>query len=251
MGFTVHIYIVIFLYGIVTGSFLNVCIYRIPRKEDIVKRSSHCMSCGTKLAWKDLIPLFSFLYLKGSCRYCGAKLSWQYPIVELVNGILYVLIFIVKGINLISAIYCLFVSALLVLSIIDWRSFEIPATINGFILVLGVIRLFLDIAHWQEYVLGFFSVSLFLFVIYQISGGRVIGGGDVKLMAAGGLVLGWRHTLLAFFIGCLLGSIVHLMRMKISKVDHVLALGPYLSAGFLISMLAGENFLDWYFNVLL
>lgn len=245
------IYIVIFLYGIVIGSFLNVCIYRLPRKEDIVKSSSHCMNCGTKLAWKDLIPLLSFLCLKGKCRYCGAKLSWQYPVIELINGIIYLLIFVVKGINITSVIYCLFSSALLVLSVIDWRSFEIPLSINVFIFCMGIAQVALDISHWQKYVLGFFSVSSLLLLTYLVSEGRAIGGGDVKLMAAGGLVLGWKYTILAFFLACLLGSVIHLLRMKIGKANHVLALGPYLSAGFFLSMLAGETFLNWYFGVLL
>ena len=83
----------IFIYGIVIGSFLNVCIYRIPQKEDIVRESSHCMSCGHRLKWYDLVPLFSYLFLKGKCRYCGSKLSKQYPIVEALNGILYVVVF--------------------------------------------------------------------------------------------------------------------------------------------------------------
>lgn len=245
------VYIVIFLLGVTIGSFLNVCIYRLPNREDIVKKSSHCMSCDTRLAWKDLVPVLSFLCLKGKCRYCGAKLSRQYPAIELTNGILYVLIFLIKGINGASLIYCSFVSALLVLSVIDLQTFEIPIEINGFIVCLGIINIILDISHWQEYIIGFFSVSTLLLLILLASNGRAIGGGDVKLMAAGGLVLGWKYTILSFFIGCFLGSIIHLLRMKITKADHVLAMGPYLSAGFLLSLLGGEWFLGWYLDVLL
>ena len=133
MLYTIPIYIVVFLYGIVIGSFLNVCIYRIPKGEDIVKTNSHCMVCGKQLKWYDLFPVISFLMLRGRCRYCGTKLSWQYPLIESLNGILYCLVIAVKGVNINSMIYCLFVSALLTLSIIDFRTFEIPIGINKFI----------------------------------------------------------------------------------------------------------------------
>ena len=95
---TILFYIFAFLYGIVIGSFLNVCIYRIPKKESVVTVGSHCMNCQHKLAWYDLFPLFSFLILRGRCRYCKAKLSWQYPVIECLNGVLYVVVVAVHGI---------------------------------------------------------------------------------------------------------------------------------------------------------
>ena len=129
----IPIYIVIFIFGIVLGSFLNVCIYRIPKKEDIVKARSHCMQCGHLLGWYELIPLFSYLLQGGKCRKCKSKISVQYPVIEGANGIAYVLIFMINGINVDSLLYCLLTSALLVLSVIDWRTFEIPIGINVFI----------------------------------------------------------------------------------------------------------------------
>lgn len=96
---TILFYIFAFLYGIVIGSFLNVCIYRIPQKESVVAVGSHCMNCQHRLAWYDLFPLFSFLILRGRCRYCKAKLSWQYPLVECLNGVLYIVIIAARGMN--------------------------------------------------------------------------------------------------------------------------------------------------------
>ena len=125
---TFIIYIFVFLYGIVIGSFLNVCIYRIPKKESIVTVGSHCMKCGHQLKWYDLFPLFSFLFLKGKCRYCGTKLSVQYPVIEFTNGLLYIILFAVNGINVESVLYYFFVSALLVISVIDFRTMEIPVS---------------------------------------------------------------------------------------------------------------------------
>ena len=250
MLYILPIYIIVFLYGIVIGSFLNVCIYRLPKGEEIVKTNSHCMVCGEQLKWYDLFPLISFLCLKGRCRYCGTKLSWQYPLVEVFNGILYCLVIAVKGVSLDSFIYCLFVSALLTLSIIDFRTFEIPACINLFILILGILHVVIDYQDILNLCLGFLSVSTGLFVLYGITKGRGIGGGDIKLMAVSGLLLGWKCNILAFLLACILGSIIHVIRMKISKADHVLAMGPYLAVGILISMLWGEKLIAWYLNLI-
>ena len=93
---TIFLYIIIFLYGIVIGSFLNVCILRIPRKENIASHS-HCMTCGRKLGWRDMVPVFSYIFLRGRCRQCGAKISIQYPLIEALNGVLYVIVFMANG----------------------------------------------------------------------------------------------------------------------------------------------------------
>ena len=242
----IPIYITIFLFGIVIGSFLNVCIFRIPNHETVVTERSHCMNCGYQLSWYDMVPVFSWLCLGGKCRKCKAPISPQYPIVEAVNGILYVVVFAVNGFSLESILYCLFVSALLVLSVIDWRIYEIPIGINIFILILGILHTALDYKNWLMYVIGFFSVSLFLFLLLWISKGRAIGGGDVKLMAVAGLLLGWKLAVLAFFIGCIVGSVIHLLRMRFSGADKVLAMGPYLSVGLFIAALWGNAMIGWY-----
>ena len=243
------LFLIIFLYGIVIGSFMNVCIYRIPKKEDIVKVRSHCMSCGHPLKWYDLFPLFSYLSLGGKCRYCKARLSVQYPLIEAANGILYVVIIWMNGVNVESLLYCLLTSALIVLSVIDFRTYEIPVGINLFILALGLVRVATDYQNWTTYLIGFFSVSAFLTILYYATGGRGIGGGDVKLMAVCGLVLGWKMIILAFFLGCVLGAIIHVLRMKISHESHVLAFGPYLSLGVFLAMLWGESMLQWYLGL--
>ena len=239
---------IIFLFGIVIGSFLNVCIFRIPKKEDIVKMSSHCMSCGYHLKWYDMVPIFSFLALRGKCRKCGAKLSVQYPLIEAANGILYVCIVWTGGIGIESLLYCLMASALLVLSVIDFRTYEIPFGINLFILALGLVRAATDFSNILTYLIGSLSVSIVLAILYYATGGRAIGGGDVKLMAACGLLLGWKLIILAFLLGCVLGALIHVIRMKVSGEGRVLAMGPYLSIGVLIAALWGGRLLTWYFG---
>lgn len=243
--------IIIFLFGIVIGSFLNVCIYRIPNKESIAKDRSHCMSCGYQLKWYDLVPLFSYLFLGGRCRSCKKKISVQYPLIELLNGILYVVVFYVNGQNVDSVLYCLLVSALIVLSVIDFRTYEIPFGISLFILTLGLIHLLLHLENWLEYGIGLVAVSSFLQFLVWITKGRGMGGGDVKLMAAAGLLLGFKFSLVALVAGCILGSVIHLIRMKVSKQEHMLAFGPYLAGGIFLAILWGQPFLNWYLGLFL
>ncbi|MBQ7944473.1 MAG: prepilin peptidase [Lachnospiraceae bacterium] len=242
-------YFTVFIYGIVIGSFLNVCIYRLPLQENIVTTRSHCMKCGYQLRWYDLVPLFSYLFLGGKCRKCKEKISVQYPVIEALNGVFYVLIVAECGVTLESLLYCLLFSALIVLSVIDFRTYEIPVGINWFIAALGVVRVVTDYQNWLQYIIGMICVSGFLLLIYWVTKGRGIGGGDIKLMAASGLLLGWQQNLLAFTLGCIIGSVIHLIRMRISEEGNVLALGPYLAAGIAISALWGPEFINWYVSL--
>lgn len=239
-------FIIIFLYGIVVGSFLNVCILRIPEGKSIVTERSHCMTCGYRLKWYDMIPVFSYLFLRGRCRQCGEKISVQYPVIEAVNGILWMISFACFGFTWDTLLVCFLVSALLVLSIIDFRTYEIPIGINVFICLLGIIRLVINYENRGEYISGLFVISVPLFIIFLISGGRAIGGGDVKLMAVAGLFLGWKMIIPAFMLGCLYGSVIHIIRMKLQGEGKVLAMGPYLSMGILTVLMFGDRIIEWY-----
>ena len=243
-------YIVIFIFGIIIGSFLNVCIYRIPLHQSIVTVSSHCMTCGRKLKWYDMIPVFSWLLLGGKCRSCKSKISLQYPVIESLNGILYVVICLVNGMDLFSLIYCLMTSALLTLSLIDWRTYEIPPGINAFLFILGVAAAVLDRGNLLSHLAGMVCVSGFLGILYLMSRGRAIGGGDIKLMFACGLILGWKQIILAFLLGCIIGSVIHLIRIRVQGEGHVLAMGPYLSAGIFLAVLWGNAWISWYISLL-
>ncbi len=238
--------ILIFAYGICIGSFLNVCIFRIPQQKDIVKTRSACMNCGYQLKWYDLIPLVSYILLRGKCRKCGTKLSVQYPIIEALNGVLYLVICSVKGITVDSVLCCFLTSALIVLAVIDFRKYEIPIGINIFIFALGVIRCIGDMNNIIIHLIGMTAVSIFLLLLQLLTAGTAIGGGDIKLMAAAGLFLGGKDIVLAFVVGCIAGSIVHLIRMKVEKTGHMLAFGPYLAFGIWIAALWGERFWNWY-----
>ena len=211
------------------------------------------MTCGEKIQWYDLIPLVSYIILGGKCRHCKAKISPQYPIIEATNGIAYVIIFIVNGFNPLSILMCFAFSIFLVISVIDWRTFEIPFSLNVAIGVLAVIRIILDHKNLLDYLIGFCIISGFMLICLYI--GRAIkgidafGGGDIKLMAAAGLLLGWKLIILAFVMGCIAGSVVHLFRMKVCGAGRMLALGPYLSVGIFIAALWGNGMIDWYLGL--
>ncbi len=245
----ITIMLIVFLYGIVIGSFLNVLIYRIPLKENIAIQRSHCMTCGYQLKWYDLVPLLSYMVLRGRCRKCKAKISIQYPLVELTNGLGYVLIVSSTGLNLLSILFCLCFSILIVISIIDIRTYEIPFSLNVAIGILGIIRCILDYTHLLDYIIGFCAVSGFLLLLAILTKGRGMGGGDIKLMAAAGLLLGWKNIVLALALGSIVASVFHITLMSVKKSkERVLAFGPYLSIGIFIAMLYGERIISWYLN---
>lgn len=244
------LYYIVIIYGLIIGSFLNVLILRIPEGENFVVTRSHCVNCGYQLAWYDMIPVFSYLFLKGKCRKCGERISVQYPLVETLNAILYFTVFYVNGFQMLSFFYCLVASALIVIAVIDFRTYEIPLGLTVFIGIVGVIRAGMDFEHISLYIIGMCSVGLFLEVLFVVSNGAWIGGGDATLMMAAGLVLGWKNTIAAFFVACMIGSVCHLIRMKLSGADKVLALGPYLSIGIFLMMLWGDRFVNWYLGLI-
>ena len=246
---TALMYIFVFLFGIAVGSFLNVCILRIPAHESIVTGPSHCTSCGKRLKWYELVPLFSFLALRGRCSGCKTRISAQYPLIEALNGFLWLLVFNAVGFTLYAAAACLLASALIVVSVIDARTREIPSGTTIFILALGIIATLLDLQSWLSHLIGFFAVSLPLFLVFAITGGRGIGGGDIKLMAGCGLFLGWKLVVLGFFFGCFAAALIHLSLMAQKKADRTLSFGPYLAVGIFTALIWGEPVIGWYLNM--
>lgn len=237
------------LFGLCVGSFLNVLIYRIPKGEEFVRTPSHCMKCGHNLKWYENIPLVSWLIQGGKCRACGTKLSAQYPIVEALNGAMWLLTGILyKGDWITVALYCGLFSLLLTLSVIDWRTFTIPNGINLAIFILGIIRLVTDLKNWPLYVVGMLSVSLVFLLLYVLTRGNGLGMGDIKLVGAAGLLLGWQNMLLAVLVGSLSGAVIHSIRMRGGE-GKKLAFGPYLAAGMWLAALAGEPIISAYLGL--
>lgn len=243
------LFLLVFLLGLCVGSFCNVLIYRIPRGEEFIRTPSHCMTCGHRLKWYELIPVFSWLIQHGKCRRCGAKLSVQYPVVELLNGMLWLLVAVLfRNDPLTVGLYCVLASMLLVLSVIDWREFIIPNGINLVIFLLGVIRLVTDLENWPLYLIGMVSVSTVFLLLHLLTGGNGMGMGDVKLVAAAGLLLGWPKMLLALIVGSLSGAVIHSMRIR-RGAEHKLAFGPYLAAGIYLAAVFGAPLIDAYLRL--
>ena len=242
-------YIILAVLGLCVGSFCNVLIFRLPKGEEFVKTPSHCMSCGHKLTWYENIPLVSWLIQKGKCRGCGAPVSAQYPAVEAINALMWLLAGVVfAGDWLKVALYCALFSLLMVIAVIDWRTFEIPNGLNLAIFVLGLVRLGTDLGNWKLYLIGMVCVSLFFLLIWLVTGGAGIGMGDVKLMGAAGLLLGWRNIVLGMFVGCIIGAVIHMIRMK-RGAGRRLAFGPYLAAGTWLASLFGDMAIAWYLGL--
>ena len=247
---------IVFLFGTLIGSFLNVLIYRIPKGENFVTENSHCMTCNHRLYAKDLVPLFSWLFLGGKCRYCKAKISAQYPIVEAINGIMYTLIFwfICDEPKIALFGYCAAFSALLVATVIDWRTMEIPDSMWVTVLIGGIIVYIDDLVAegfvldtLLERLIGFFAASGVLFLLAVVTKGGM-GGGDIKLMAAVGFLLGWKVVLLALVMGGLIGTLylVFLAIKNKGKVPRKVPFGPHLALATVICMFVGTNIIEWY-----
>lgn len=320
LGYCIGIYVMVFLFGITIGSFLNVCIFRLPAGESLVKKNSHCMTCGTPIKWYDLIPVFSWLFLRGKCRACGSKISGRYILVESLTGILFVLTFmrfdpINDGLAY-PALLCLFLAGLIVIGFEDYDTQEMTVSVLVYLVVLAAATRVLtavfrtrvrgcDITA-EEGFIGMFSISVpflifgfvltplvySLFISEDCKAARRIkkrlkkmsendkereklqkeldkrlaavketgpvygfGMGDVILMAAGGLMLGWKAAVAAAFIAILLGA-VYAIALKLkanrsgSETVKAFAFGPFLTAGLALSSFFGTELIDLYINFL-
>jgi len=209
------------------------------------------MICGAALcgagAGAACIPLVNRYLVKLEKNKLSGKACAAFMIVL---ALLWAASFGVLGWSAQAFLISLAAAALLSLSWIDWSTYEIPFAYNVFIFGLGVLALIFDLTHWYEYLIGFFAISLPFLLLFYLSKGAAIGGGDVKLMAACGMLLGWKLALLGFVLGCIIGSVVHILRMKISGEKHVLAMGPYLSIGVFLSALFGNAVINWYLTML-
>ncbi|MFZ5943368.1 MAG: prepilin peptidase [Bacillota bacterium] len=245
-------YIIAFVFGITIGSFLNVCIYRLPRGESIVHPPSHCPGCNYQLKAWDLVPLFSYVFLGGKCRNCGIRISARYPLIELLTGMMFVLVVDKFGFNLEGLFYCLFGAALLVVTFIDLEHFLIPNSVVLFIIILGIgFHIFVRSFSVINAAASFLGAGLFFLLLFILSRGGM-GGGDVKLAAALGLWLGWPDIALAVFLGSLAGTLISipLILFKIRSRRDPIPYGPFLVLGTIIALGAGDGIWQWYLNLI-
>lgn len=253
------IYIGILFFGLIIGSFLNVCIYRLPRNLSIVKPASSCPKCDTKIRPWDNIPVLSYILLRGRCRSCGEKIAIRYPLVEILNSILYFLAYIHFDFGWHLPFMFAFLSALIVITFIDIDYQIIPdiITIPGIGIGLFAGTFFMPDPFSVEFTsigfknsfIGLLAGGGIFYLIAVISRGGM-GGGDIKMMAMIGAFLGWKSVLLTTFIGSLVGSIFGIFLMIFKKTGRKakIAFGPFLALGAIITLFKGKEILYWYLN---
>lgn len=241
------------IFGLITGSFLNVCIYRIPRRISIVKGNhgrSMCPDCGKTLKGYDMIPVFSYLFLGAKCRYCKKHISFRYPLVEFTNAALWGFCALRFGYEWKALIGCLYCSILLVLAIIDINTQEIPYRFQIMILCLAFVSLFLPgFPDLKARLIGLAAVSVPMAVLTLIMNG--FGGGDIQLMAVSGLLLGWKAGVAAMLIGTVSAGAIGMVilgknRNREKKI--LIPFGPFLAVGLIIAMFYGDSMIDWYLH---
>jgi len=247
----------IFIFGLCIGSFLNVCIYRLPASKSIVHPRSMCSNCGTLVAAYDNIPVLSYLWLKGRCRHCQIKISLRYPMVELLGGLFALGTFLKFGLTLEALIYYLFFAALLIVTFIDIDHRIIPnvITLPG-IPICFAASFALPTITYREALLGILigggSLFLVAWIYSLITKKEGMGGGDIKLLAMMGAIVGWQGVLFTIFLASLVGTLAGLAAMLQSRKGMKLAVpfGPFLSIGSITYIFFGTPLIAWYFNLL-
>ena len=236
----------VFILGLMISSFLNVCIYRLPKEESVVSPRSYCPSCKKMIAAWDNIPVISYLVLKGECRHCGKSISWVYPAVEIITALLITAVFLKFGMAIQSTIYGITISALVAITMIDLEhqiipdSITLPGIVFGFTAgsyLNGIFTSFLG------FILG---GGIFYFLAVISKGG--MGGGDIKFIAGAGALLGWQKVLLVIFLGALLGTIYSLPLLLIGKKHRksLIPFGPFLAAATGLTVFSGSELIIFY-----
>lgn len=246
-------YIIVAILGLVIGSFLNVCIYRIPREESIAYPPSHCRNCNHKLKPLDLIPLFSYVFLKGKCRYCKEKISIMYPLIEILNGILYLIIYLKFGLTILSLKYCILASILIVIGVIDFETQFVYTSTTIFAGVIGVIFVIVKALSNKTVsidfifggLIGFIIIGLIVFVTHGM------GEGDIEIAAFCGLFLGVKLILLNLFIAIIIGGItgIIVLSLKLKAARDKIAFGPFIGIGTIVSILYGNELIQMYLKL--
>ncbi len=256
--------IIVFLFGACVGSFLNVCIVRLPKEESVVLPSSHCMSCKKPIAWFDNIPLVSYFLLGGKCRHCKAKFSFRYALVELITGLSFLGFVKYFGLTPIALAYCVMLAGFIVATFVDFEHRIIPDEVSIGGMFVGLIFSFfipeMHGIHNQPWVFMPHLISLGWSLVGVLVGGGSIylmgllgdaifkkesmGGGDVKLMAMVGAFMGWKLALLTFFLAPFFGAVYGVVE-KIRTKDSAIAYGPFLVLGALISLFYGDRIILW------
>ena len=240
--------------GLAVGSFLNVCIFRLPEGRSVVRPPSRCRSCGHLLTWWENIPVISYALLRGRCRKCGESFSWQYPLVELVTGAVFVIAVRQFGVSWLAASRLLFASAMIVLFVIDLEHRILPNVVTLPGIGVGFVFSLLTEPGWIAAAIGIAAGGGVLLAIaeayYRIRHEQGLGMGDVKMLAMIGAFLGWKLMLLTLVLSSFAGSLVGVALIVTRRGDlkYALPFGTFLAAGAVVAAFAGEPIVRWYAN---
>jgi len=246
-----------FIFGSIVGSFLNVCIYRLPKGESIVLPGSHCPACRMAIRPWDNIPLLSFILLRGRCRDCGNPIAWRYPLVEALTGTLFAMTVAQFGVTLRTTFLLAFLCGLVVVSFIDLDHQIIPNAITLPGIPLGFLAgLLLGEPPLLDRVIGTLMGAGFLYLVLfyggALYGQEAMGEGDLNLIALVGAFLGWKAVALTILLGCLFGSAVGLALIAVRRLgrrQHI-PFGPFLSLGAMVALFWGERLIAWYLRLM-
>ena len=245
-----------FVLGTIIGSFLNVCIYRIPAGKSIVSPPSSCPNCGHQIRWYQNIPILSYLFLGAKCASCKTKISLRYPAIEFLTGILFAAVLYDFGFSVATLVYWLFVAALVTITFIDLDHQIIPDVISLPGIIVGFIcSFFIPWLSWVDSSLGILlggGILLSIAWLYEkIAHREGMGGGDIKLLGMLGAFLGWKAILPVVFISSLVGSLIGIPVMLLQKGDSKLAIpfGPFLAFAAIIYLFWGTELVYWYLHL--
>lgn len=252
------IVVIVFIFGLCVGSFMNVCIYRLPLSKSIADPPrSMCPSCNNLIKFYDNIPVFSYLWLKGRCRYCNAPISFRYLVVEVLSGLAALSVLLRFGPTLEGFVYFVFISSLLVITFIDIDHRIIPNIITLPGIPIGVVASFaLPEVTVLNSVLGLLlgggSLWTVAWIYHRITGKDGMGGGDIKLLAMIGTIVGWQGVVFTIFVASAVGTVVGMTVMLVKGKTMKLAVpfGPFLSIGAITYIFFGQRVIFWYLNVL-
>jgi leader peptidase (prepilin peptidase)/N-methyltransferase len=246
-----------FIFGLCIGSFLNVCIYRLPAAKSISHPRSSCPKCGELIRFYDNIPVFSYMILRGKCRFCGEPISLRYPVIEILTGLFALITFVKYGLSLEALIYFVYIVSLLVITFIDIDHQIIPdvITLPG-IPIFFIASFALPDISYLESILGILigggSLLLVAWTYNLITKKEGMGGGDIKLLAMIGAVIGWKGVLFTIFVGSAVGTIAGMLVMLKTRKNRKMAIpfGPFLAIGGIAYIFFGPQLIEWYFNIL-
>lgn len=241
------------LYGLIVGSFLNVCIFRLPRGESVVAPRSRCTRCDRALRWYENVPVLSWAVLRARCRTCGERISWMYPLVEACTGAAFAVVYLLYGVTPLGAARLLLACALIVLFVIDLQHHILPNVITLPGIVVGLVFSLVAPPGPRDALIGILIGGAIPFAIAEaylrIRGEEGLGMGDVKMLAMIGAFLGWKLTLLTLVFASFSGSIVGVGFIAAGKgAKYALPFGTFLALGAAVAMTVGDAILAWYLS---